>query len=323
MKNILITGCAGFIGFHLSKFLLKRNYKVFGIDNLNKYYDINLKTKRIKILNKYRNFKLYKFDIAKKNFFRKIKYAKIDKIFHFAAQAGVRYSLLNPEKYLKSNVVGTFNVLEFAKENKIKKLIFASSSSVYGDLNKKKFKETDSTDSPLQFYAATKKSAEVMIKSYSHLYNIEAIIFRFFTVYGPYGRPDMAIYNFVEKILNNKKITLFNNGNHSRDFTFIDDLIKSVYRISFKKRSKKKNHYQIYNVAAGENIKLKKLITLIEKITKKKANIKYTSIQKGDMKDTHANINKLKKYYSNYNSIDFEKGIEKFIKWYKEDVGDK
>jgi UDP-glucuronate 4-epimerase len=317
MNKILVTGCAGFIGFHLSKFLLEKNYNVIGIDNLNNYYDVNLKKQRIKILKNYKKFELYKFDIAKKNYFNRIKYININMIFHFAAQAGVRYSLTNPENYLNSNIVGTFNILEFAKKNKIKNFFFASSSSVYGNLNKKKFSENDNTDNPLQFYAATKKSAEVMIKSYSSLYGIKSTIFRFFSVYGPYGRPDMAIYDFVEKVLNNKKISVFNNGEHSRDFTFIDDLIKCIYHISFLKKSNKKLFYNIYNIAAGKNVKLKKLIEHIENLTSKTARIKYTSFQKGDMKDTHANVNKLKKDFSNYRSTNLKIGLKNFIKWYK------
>ena len=249
-KKILITGCAGFIGFHLSNFLLKKKIDVIGIDNLDDYYEVNLKKKRLKILNNYKNFKFLKKDILKINFIKKIKNQKISIIFHLAAQAGVRFSLLHPEKYLISNISGTFNLLEFCRKNNINKFIFASSSSVYGQSKKNKFSETDSTDSPLQFYAATKKSAEVMIKSYCNLYKIQSLVLRFFTVYGPYGRPDMAVYKFVKKIKSNQPIALFNYGRHSRDFTYIDDVIKNIYHLSFKKNLKKDN-FDVFNIASG------------------------------------------------------------------------
>ena len=204
MINILVTGAAGFIGFSVSLKLLKLKHKVIGLDNLNNYYDKKLKFHRLQILRKYKNFTFLKIDISKKKF-NKIKTKKIDYIIHLAAQAGVRYSLEKPQDYLSSNIIGTFNILELCKQRNIKKLIFSSSSSVYGNNKKIPFKEYYNTDEPLQFYASTKKSCEAMIYSYSKLYKINSTILRFFTVYGPFGRPDMAIYKFTKNILNKKK----------------------------------------------------------------------------------------------------------------------
>ena len=316
-KKILVTGCAGFIGFHLSNFLLKKKFEIIGIDDLNDYYDVRLKKKRLKLLNNFKNFKFLKEDISKINFIKKIKNQKIWIIFHLAAQAGVRFSLLHPEKYLRSNISGTFNLLEFCRKNNINKFIFASSSSVYGQSKKNKFSETDITDSPLQFYAATKKSAEVMIKSYCNLYKIQSLALRFFTVYGPYGRPDMAVYKFVKKIKSNQTIALFNYGRHSRDFTYIDDVIKNIYHLSFKKNLKK-NNFEVFNIAAGKNEKLIDLVKIIEKVIKKKAKIKYEGLQTGDMQDTHADVSKLKKEFYNYKPTSLNKGIKKFIEWYED-----
>ena len=236
MKKILVTGCAGFIGYHLAlKFLKLKNYKVFGIDNMNNYYDTNLKNDRLKILKKNKKFNFFKIDISNKkkleNNFFKFKY---DYIFHMAAQAGVRYSILNPDIYFNSNFVGFYNVLECVKKFKIKHLYFASSSSVYGDKKKFPIKEDFRLDNPKSFYAASKICNEIMAKSYCNIYDINATGLRFFTVYGPYGRPDMTPYKFLNNFFLNKRIKVFNMGKHKRDFTFIDDIIEMIFRLFLK-----------------------------------------------------------------------------------------
>ena len=230
-KNfILVTGCGGFIGFHLALYLLKKNFSVIGIDNLNNYYSKKLKIDRVKELKKFaskknKKFSFFKFDLSKNKKLQKIfQKKKINQVVHLAAQAGVRYSLIQPEKYFTNNLLSFFNILEACKDNKIKKLIFASSSSVYGNSKKFKFSEKDNTDYPIQFYAATKKSNEVMAHAYSSLYKLKCFGLRLFTVYGPWGRPDMSIFMFTKNILKNKKIKVFNKGKHSRDFTYVDDI---------------------------------------------------------------------------------------------------
>ena len=240
--KILITGCAGFIGYHLSKYLIKKNINVIGVDNINNYYDTKLKKDRLKnlfITNK-KKFSFYKTDIHNQKKFELIfkKNKRITHVINLAAQAGVRYSITNPNTYVKSNLVGFANVLENCKCYKVKNLIFASTSSVYGSNKKMPYKESDDTDSPIQFYAATKKSNEVMAYSYSHLYNINTIGLRFFTVYGPWGRPDMALFKFTKNILAGKKIDVYNHGNHSRDFTYIDDIVDAIFLLINRKEKK-------------------------------------------------------------------------------------
>ena len=215
--KILVTGSAGFIGFHVSDYLLKNNNTVIGIDNINDYYDVNLKKSRLKILKKNKNFFFYKFDLINANKLEDlIKKFKVKYIVHLAAQAGVRYSIENPKTYFKNNLEVFFNILEASKKNNIKHLIFASTSSVYGENNNFPLKENDNTDKPISFYAATKKSNEILAHSYSYIYNLPCTALRFFTVYGPYGRPDMALFKFTKNILENKKIQLYNNGNNSK-----------------------------------------------------------------------------------------------------------
>lgn len=323
-KNyILVTGCAGFIGHNLTLALLKSNYNVVGIDNVNNYYSKSLKNNRLKEIYNYKNsnhknFIFYKLDL--KNFiklqmiFRKYKFKKI---IHLAAQAGIRYSLINPRLYLNSNVLGFFNILECCKIYKIKKLLFASSSSVYGNLNKKKFKENDCTDKPIQFYAATKKSNEVMAHAYSTLYNFDCIGLRFFTVYGPWYRPDMSIFKFTKSIIENKKIEIFNKGKHERDFTYIDDVCTSVLRLLELKNHRQKKRFEIFNVGNSKPQKLINLIKIIEKILKKKAKKNYLQLQKGDVKKTFSDITKIYKRIKFKPNTDLKAGIEKFINWYK------
>ena len=244
---ILVTGAAGFIGFHLSKKLIEKKINVIGIDNLNNYYSVKLKKDRINFLKKHKNSKYFSF---KKLDLRNVKLLnnflnkkKISCIVHLAAQAGIRYSLKNPRNYLENNITCLFNLMEFARNNKLEHFIFGSSSSVYGNSKIAPFKEIFDTSSPLQFYGSTKKAGEVFLKTYSYLYNFPVTCLRFFTVYGPWGRPDMAIFSFTKKILENKSLDIFNKGRMIRDFTYIDDIIEGIYKCIFRK----KNKFKIYN----------------------------------------------------------------------------
>lgn len=312
--GVLITGSAGFIGFHLAK-IMSAKQKVLGIDNLNNYYSQKLKNDRIKLLKKNKNFKFIKLDIS--NFVkldRIIKKNNITEIIHLAAQAGVRYSITNPRKYLTSNLVGYFNILECCKKNNIKFLMYASSSSVYGLNNNFPLKESYKTDYPLQFYAATKKSNEIMAHAYSSLYGIKTIGLRFFTIYGPWGRPDMAYFKFADKIRLNQKISVYNFGKHSRDFTYIDDAVKMLEKI-YKNKKKLKN-YEIFNISNGKNIKLIKFIEHIYLLLNKKPNLKFIEKQSGDMKDTLSSKIKINTIYKKKN-INYKNGLKKFVTWYK------
>ncbi len=312
--GVLITGSAGFIGFHLAK-IMSAKQKVLGIDNLNNYYSQKLKNDRIKLLKKNKNFKFIKLDIS--NFVkldRIIKKNNITEIIHLAAQAGVRYSITNPRTYLTSNLVGYFNILECCKKNNIKFLMYASSSSVYGLNNMFPLKESYKTDYPLQFYAATKKSNEIMAHAYSSLYGIKTIGLRFFTIYGPWGRPDMAYFKFADKIRLNQKISVYNFGKHSRDFTYIDDAVKMLEKI-YKSKKKLKN-YEIFNISNGKNIELLKFIEHIYLLLNKKPNLKFIEKQSGDMKDTLSSKIKINTIYKKKN-INYKSGLKKFVTWYK------
>lgn len=272
-EKILITGCAGFIGSSLAnKLLINKNFSIYGLDNINSYYDLKLKKNRLKELVKNKNFKFFKIDISnKKSILKNFKRYKYNHVFHLAAQAGVRYSIENPEQYLNSNLIGFYNILEAIKINKVRNFYFASSSSVYGDKKKFPLSENFSTDFPKSFYAATKKCNEVMAYSYSSLYKIKTIGFRFFTVYGPKGRPDMTPFSFLNKYFKNQNIKVFNQGKHERDFTYIDDTINLILQIFKKTKSKNfKSKFEIYNLAGGKPNKLMYYINLIEKKLQKK-----------------------------------------------------
>ena len=315
--NILITGAAGFIGYHLSLKLLKNNYKVFGIDNINSYYDVELKKNRLRELKKYSNFYFNKLNLSNKNKINIIiQENNIKYIVHLAAQAGVRYSIENPKAYFKSNLEGFFNILELSKSNNIKHLIFASTSSVYGNTNKFPLNEKMNTDKPVSFYAATKKSNEIMAYSYSYIYKIPATALRFFTVYGSYGRPDMALSKFTKSILENKKISLFNSGNHTRDFTYVDDIVKGIDSVILKP-SKNSIPYNCFNIGGGKPNKLKEFLKIIEINLGKKAKIKNLPLQLGDVKKTHSSVKSLNSYSSYQPTTKINKGIKEFVKWYK------
>ena len=337
MKSpIFITGAAGFIGFHVSKALIQKKIPVIGIDNLNNYYDVNLKKARINELNKETNndekiFKFYNSDIIEKS--------KLDQIFnihkpkvviHLAAQAGVRYSIENPHAYIESNVYGFLNVLENCKKHEVKNLIFASSSSVYGGNTKFPFKETNSVNHPVSLYAATKISNEMMAHSYSHIFNIPCTGLRFFTIYGPWGRPDMAPMIFTKSIFEGTPIQIFNNGLMYRDFTYILEVKEIFLRLIEKPATPNKNFnsenpdpssswcpYRIFNVGNGSPIKLLDFISELEKEIGIEAKKEFMEMQVGDVLKTASDTNLLYEWVNYRPNINFKEGIREFIAWYK------
>ena len=319
--NIIITGCSGFIGFHLAKSLLKsKKNKIIGIDNIDNYYDVKIKYHRTKELKKFKNFKFFKINICDRKkleiIFRKVK--KIDLVINLAAQAGVRYSFINPKKYIDVNINGFFNVIELSKKYKTKFFIFASSSSVYGDSKSKILKESDVNIKPISLYGSTKLSNEIISYTYSKLFKMNCIGLRFFTVYGPWGRPDMSLNQFVKKIILNKKIPLFNKGDHVRDFTYIDDVINGINKI-IRRRSiikSKKIPFQILNISSSNPIKLISYLEIIEKKLNKKSKLKLLALQKGDVRKTHGDTTLITKYgYKVKTNI--KDGISNFVDWYK------
>lgn len=320
-KLILITGGAGFIGFHLAKNLLQKGYRVLAIDNLNDYYDVKLKKARLEILEKFDKFSFRKLDIVNNN--------DLDKLFcefkpyiviNLAAQAGVRYSIENPRSYLDSNLIGFFNVLEACKNYKVEHLIFASSSSVYGNQRKTPFSVDDKVDKPISLYAATKKSNELLAYSYANLYNIPCTGLRFFTVYGPFGRPDMAYFGFTEKILNRKPIKIFNNGNMLRDFTYIDDIVKGIVNMLHKPPKADENgvNYKIYNIGNNKPEKLLDFINILEDAIGISAEKQFLPMQPGDVYQTYADVSELEKDFGFKPETSLKDGLKKFIAWYKD-----
>ncbi len=319
--KVVITGISGFIGFHLSILLIKNKFEVIGVDNLNDYYDIKLKKSRLEILRKI-NIKFYKIDITDfKNLKKCFSNEKPDIVVNLAAQAGVRYSLENPQSYIQSNVIGFFNILEVCKNIKINKLIFASSSSVYGNLYKDKFSEDDKVDDPLNLYAASKKSNELMAYAYANLYNIPCVGLRFFTVYGPWGRPDMAYFKFTKNIIENLPIDVYGNGNMYRDFTYIDDIVDGIFKLlktsNEKLFSSKKINFELFNIGNDNSVNLNYFISIIEKSVGKKAKKNFLEIQPGDVKRTSANIIKIQSKVNFLPQTKIEDGIPKFVEWYK------
>ncbi|PIR06963.1 MAG: hypothetical protein COV55_00880 [Candidatus Komeilibacteria bacterium CG11_big_fil_rev_8_21_14_0_20_36_20] len=313
-KTILVTGSAGFIGFHLSKRLLEEGVKIIGLDNFNNYYDPQLKESRNKILEKFDNFKLYRGDLTDLNFVKKIfQENKIDKVCHLAAQAGVRYSLINPYAYIQSNLVGFHHIIDEAKNAGIKDFIYASSSSVYGNNKKVPFSVDDRIDHPISLYAATKKSNELLAHTYHHLYDMNCTGLRFFTVYGPYGRPDMALFLFTKAILENQPIKVFNFGKMERDFTYIDDIIDGV--VSSLEYS---YPYEIFNLGNNQPVKLEDFIQHIENELNQKAQKEYLPIQPGDVPKTFADITSSKEKLNYQPTTPIKKGINKFMNWYKD-----
>ncbi|MAZ46104.1 MAG: hypothetical protein CMM98_00805 [Rickettsiales bacterium] len=312
--NFLISGSAGFIGFHLCEFLLKEKHTVLGIDDLNNYYDVKLKKSRLNILKKYKNFFFFKKKIEDKKIINFFKKKKIDIVINLAAQAGVRHSLENPYVYINSNVLGQVNMLELAKELKVKKYIYASSSSVYGGNKSLPFSIKDRVDNPISLYAASKKSTELIAEYYSHLYKIKSIGLRFFTVYGPWGRPDMATFIFTKNIINGKPINIFNHGKMKRDFTYVDDIISGIYgSINFKT----KNLHKIYNLGNSKPEFLLEFIKTIEKNLNKKAKKNFLPLQPGDVPATFADISESSKDLKFSPKVQINEGIPRFIEWFK------
>ena len=333
MSKILVTGAAGFIGFHVSKKLIDLGFEVYGIDNLNAYYDVRLKLDRLKELGidiqselfmrqqevksgSNESFRFSQMDLVDEHrldhLFLK---EKFDAVINLAAQAGVRYSIENPKAYIQANVVGFMNILEACRSNQIKHLIYASSSSVYGNQQKVPFSEKDRVDHPISLYAATKKSNELMAHVYSHLYGVKTTGLRFFTVYGPWGRPDMAPFLFTKAILSETPIKVFNNGDLMRDFTYIEDIVKGIIEVLIT--DKIQENYNIYNIGNNTPVKLLDFIQAVEGACNKKAQLDFYPMQDGDVYQTFADIEDLKAVTGYIPKVKINEGIQEFVNWYK------
>ena len=331
MQYKIVTGSAGFIGFSLSQKLLERGDNIIGIDNHNNYYDPKIKDARLKKLTKFSNYKHYKLDLCNQNELSQVfENHKIQKVINLAAQAGVRYSIENPLAYINSNIVGFANILEKCRHHKVEHLVYASTSSVYGANTKMPFSEHDSVNHPLSVYAASKKSNELMAHTYSYLYKLPTTGLRFFTVYGPWGRPDMALFKFTKNILDEKPIDVFNNGKHTRDFTYIDDIVKGVIKtldnpatIDLEWNSDQpdpassKAPWRIYNIGNSKPIQLLDYINALESVLNKKAKINLLPLQPGDVPDTYANVENLNIRFNYKPSTSIIDGVSNFVKWYK------
>jgi UDP-glucuronate 4-epimerase len=315
-KKVLVTGSAGFIGFHTAEALLKRGYTVVGVDSMVPYYDVRMKEKRNAILKKYPAFTFYKKSIADyKTFKALVQKEKPDEIIHLAAQAGVRYSLTNPWAYAESNYLGTLNVFEAARWLKLPRVVYASSSSVYGANEESPFSESHRTDRQISLYAATKKANEVLAHAYNHLFGIEMIGLRFFTVYGIWGRPDLALFKFVKRILRGQTIELYNRGKMKRCFTYVDDVVNPIIKI-IESRPQKRN--ELYNIGGAESVSLTHFVELIETNLGKKAKKKLTSLQAGDVPETLADCSKLAADFGYRATVSMEQGIAIFVDWFKQ-----
>lgn len=332
-KKVLVTGAIGFIGYHLIAKLLKEGYQVVGIDNINSYYDVRLKYSKLPLLgivdenlwpnvlyqsSKYEGFQFAKMDIKDRfqieELFRK---ENFDFVVNLAAQAGVQYSIQNPHTYIANNIEGFINLIDASKTNKVKHFIYASSSSVYGNREDVPFKESDSVDNPISLYAASKKSNELMAHTYSHLYNLRTTGLRFFTVYGPWGRPDMAPFIFVKRISEGKHITVFNNGNMERDFTYVDDVVEGMFKVIESKSAS--DNYKLYNIGNSRPVNLKDFIFTIEIAVGKKAVVDYQPMRDGDVLKTYSDVSELKKDFGYQPKVEIQEGIMKFVEWYKND----
>ena len=324
-RKILVTGAAGFIGFHLSKRILEEGGEVIGFDNLNDYYEVSLKESRLEILNKYEKFTFIKGNLADKEAIENLFVTyKPQIIVNLAAQAGVRYSIDNPDAYIESNIIGFYNILEACRHHKVEHLIYASSSSVYGNQKKTPFSTDDNVDHPISLYAATKKSNELMAFTYSHLYKFPSTGLRFFTVYGPYGRPDMAYFSFTKKIMRGETIKIFNNGDMYRDFTYVDDIVQGIMNMLLNPPTPDENGdcAKVYNIGNNNPEKLMYFIETLEKAIGKKAEKEFLPMQPGDVYQTYADVSELQKDFDFKPSTSIEPGLNKFAKWYFEYYGE-
>ncbi len=330
MNQILVTGCAGFIGFHVAKRLLDNDYDVVGVDNVNDYYDVGLKESRLELLEGFEKFEFYRISLEDGEVIKEIFHKhRFEYVIHLAAQAGVRYSLVNPRAYIDANIVGFLNILEGCRSVKAKHLIYASSSSVYGGNKETPFKTSHNVDHPVSLYAATKKANELMAHTYSHLYQIPTTGLRFFTVYGPWGRPDMALFLFTKAILDDEPIQVFNYGKMVRDFTYIDDIAEAVIRlILFIPKpndqwddgcdcSTSFAPYKVYNIGNNQPIQLETFIDVLEDMLHKNAIREYLPIQPGDVMKTFSDVRDLERDIEFKPKTKVEDGIEAFVKWYR------
>jgi UDP-glucuronate 4-epimerase len=334
-NKVLVTGAAGFIGYHLSKRLLESGSSAIGIDNLNSYYDVSLKEARLERLKRFENYSFLKIDISHKEAVEKVfESNQFDVVVNLAAQAGVRYSLENPQAYVDANIVGFVNILECCRHYSVKHLVFASSSSVYGANTKMPFSVHHNVDHPVSLYAASKKANELMAHTYSHLYGLPCTGLRFFTVYGPWGRPDMALFLFTKAILEEKPIKVFNHGRMQRDFTYIDDIIEGVVRVMGRipkpdptwsgddpDPGSSYAGYKIYNIGNNHPVELMEFIAVIEKVLGKEAKKEFLDLQPGDVPATYADVDDLIRDVGFKPSTPIETGIKRFIEWFKEYYG--
>jgi UDP-glucuronate 4-epimerase len=335
MADILVTGAAGFIGYHVARRLLERGDSVAALDNLNDYYDVSLKTARLKALEAFPRFRFVKMDLADRDGVNELfQREKPRRVIHLAAQAGVRYSLTNPHAYVTSNLVGFVNILEACRHGKLEHLVYASSSSVYGANTKMPFSVHDNVDHPVSLYAATKKANELMAHSYSHLYRLPVTGLRFFTVYGPWGRPDMAIFLFTRAILAGEPIDVFNNGNMRRDFTYIDDIVEGVIRVTDRiptadsgwngndpDPSTSKAPYRLYNIGNNHPVPLLEMIGTLEKCLGRKVEKRLLPMQAGDVPETYADVEALAEVTGFAPSTPLDVGIGRFVDWYRDYYG--
>lgn len=332
MSTILVTGAAGFVGMHLSVRLLEEGHTIIGYDNVNDYYDVQLKRDRLEILNPYENFSFVEAGLEDRDAVNQVfEENQIDIIINLAAQAGVRYSIENPHAYVDSNLVGFVNILEAARHNKVDHLIYASSSSVYGNRVRMPFSTDDAVDHPVSLYAATKKSNELMAHTYSHLYGIPTTGLRFFTVYGPMGRPDMAYFKFTNKVMNGEKIQIYNNGDMKRDFTYIDDIVDGIVRLLDKAPKANPDYdkanptpkesdapYKVFNIGNNTPVQLLDFVETLEKHLGVEAEKEFLPMQPGDVKVTYADVDDLSQTTGFKPTTSIDEGLGKFVKWYKE-----
>lgn len=331
--KILVTGAAGFIGSFTATYLLKAGHEVFGLDNLNDYYDVQLKKDRLQNLETHPSFKFEKANIADQERMRSLfQQEKFDRVVHLAAQAGVRHSLKDPFTYVDSNIMGFLNILEGCRQTKVEHLVYASTSSAYGLNSNLPFKISEPADHPASFYAATKKANEMMAHSYSHMYDLPTTGLRFFTVYGPWDRPDMALFSFTKNILAGKPIDVFNDGKHARDFTYVDDIVEGVCRVALGEPSQpdpkwdsanpnpatSSAPYRLFNIGNNRSVKLMHYIEVLENCLGKKAEKRFLPLQNGDVPETHADVTELIEAYDYQPRTTVETGIANFVAWYRD-----